>query len=184
MSKVFSMLPLSTLVLFGAGMIWLMMPSTASAQCGSIESFCARCHQTTHPVCDHTAWHSEYGHRNACWSCHEGNDTAQDKELAHVGLVRNPLDDAYLSCYVCHPDNYQQLAQRYAQSLGMTVSFHQSSPPSSNLLKSVVTEPIVMPETDAPTIVANSFDRVWIFGLGPVLVAVAFIWFMWKRRAA
>ena len=185
MSRVFSVFTLIVLVLVGLGMIWLTLPPTASAQCGSIESSCAKCHQTSHPVCsDGTAWHSEYGHRNACWNCHGGNDTAQDKELAHVGLMRNPLDDAYTSCYVCHPDNYQQLAQRYAQSLGIAISFHPPSPHSSDLPKSSVIQPIVMLETDTPTIAANSFDWIWVFGLGPVLIAGAFIWLIWNRRVA
>jgi hypothetical protein len=182
MSRVFSLLTLSALVLLGLGMIWLMMPPPASAQCGSIESSCEKCHQTTHPVCGTTAWHSEYGHRNACWNCHGGNDTAQDKALAHVGLVPNPLDDAYMSCYVCHPDNYQQLAQRYAQVLGVTVSYRVPAPPPHDLLKPSVTQPMVMPEIDSPAIVPNSLDWVWLFGLGLGSIAMTFIWVIGRMK--
>jgi hypothetical protein len=185
MSRLVSILALSALVLVGLGMIWLTMPPTASAQCGNIESSCAKCHQTTHPVCsDGTAWHSEYGHRNTCWNCHGGNDTTQDQELAHVGLVRNPLDDAYTSCYVCHPENYQTLAQRYAQSLGIRVSFRQPSfPTNDSPSSSAITAPIAKTAVESPIITPYSLDWGWRLGIGSVMIAGAFIWFMWKTSA-
>jgi hypothetical protein len=35
-------------------------------------------------------------------------------------MVRHPLDDTYTSCHACHPDDYQQRAERFAVALGVT----------------------------------------------------------------
>ena len=182
MSNKFSARVLVTLTLIGLGLFCLAMPSLVNAQCGSIDSGCVKCHQATQPVYGTTAWHSEYGHRQACWNCHGGNDTATDEASAHVGLVRNPLDDAYASCYACHPDNYEQLAQRYAQSMGVAISVRQPAPPAGELLVSHVTQPIVIPSTDPTTVATHAFDWMWLLGFVPVLVAGALAWFVWKKR--
>lgn len=99
-----------------------VLPPAARAQCGPITSACYTCHSQTDPVNGTTPWHSVFGHRYACWNCHGGNDVAQDQALAHVGMVRNPLEDAYTSCYACHPEDYQQRAAQYDQLLGSSMS--------------------------------------------------------------
>ena len=180
MSKTFLVFITGVLVLILVT-VWLTLPPVTGAQCGSIESSCVKCHQETHPVYGTTEWHSEYGHRYACWNCHGGNDTAQDKELAHVGLVQDPLEDAYTSCYACHPENYKQLAERYAKTLGVAVSFHEPSPRSINYVSSEI-HPLVTPSPDTPAIPTNSFDPVWIPWLSPVPVVLALAWLMRKRR--
>jgi hypothetical protein len=181
MSKTFPMFIAGALVL-GLVAIWLAIPPATSAQCGSIESSCFKCHQEAHPVCGTTEWHSEYGHRYACWNCHGGNDTAQDKELAHVGLVRHPLEDVYTSCYACHPENYKQLAERFAKTLGVTVSYHEPFPRSITALAPIEIRTAVTSSTETPAIPTNSFEPVWILWLSPLPLVVALAWLKWKRR--
>ena len=35
-------------------------------------------------------------------------------------MVRHPLEDPYTNCHACHPDDYQQRAERFAVVLGET----------------------------------------------------------------
>jgi hypothetical protein len=113
-----------SVVLLGASVlavlvgVWAITPIVARAQCGTIESSCYACHAKTNAGGSVAEWHTTFGHRYACWSCHGGNDTAPDKDQAHVGMVLNPLDDAYTNCYFCHPADYQQRAQQLTQMLG------------------------------------------------------------------
>ncbi len=92
-------------------------PATARAQCGQITSACYTCHAETDPVNGATPWHSTWGHWYACWNCHGGNDTTRDQTSAHVGVARNPLEDAHTSCYACHPQDCQRRAAQYATLL-------------------------------------------------------------------
>ena len=48
-----------------------------------------------------------------------------DKDQAHVGVMRNPLGDTYLSCHQCHPDDYQQRAEKFAVVLNVTPQSHE-----------------------------------------------------------
>ena len=73
-----------------------------------------------HPVFGQNEWHEIHARQDCCWNCHGGSDTAQDKDLAHVGLVRHPLEDTYTNCHACHPDDYPQRAERFAVALGVT----------------------------------------------------------------
>ncbi len=173
----------SLLVLFLMLALWIARPSVARAQCGDITSTCYKCHQEVHPVCGTTEWHSVYGHRYACWNCHGGNDTAQDKEQAHVGLVVNPLAEAYTSCYTCHPDNYQQLAQRFAQEIGVPVSFDEPVTPASQTIASVLTLPLAASSAvTTPIQATNTTDRQQFLWLLPLAAVLPLGWFIWRRR--
>ena len=181
MSRTFPILVLALLVLVLVT-LWLTAPLMTNAQCESIESTCVKCHQETHSVNGTTEWHSEYGHRNTCWNCHGGNDTAQDKDFAHVGLVRHPLEDTYASCYVCHPENYRKLAERYAKTLGVTVSAREPAPRMVASLVSAESYPLVMPLDDAPAIPTNSLKSSWLWWLSSVPVGLGLAWFIRKKR--
>lgn len=182
MFKVSSMLTLGMLVLAALIAINAAMPPPAQAQCGDTQSSCYLCHLETHPVCGTTEWHSIYGHRYACWNCHGGNDTAQTKELAHVGLVRNPLQDAYTSCYPCHAEGYQALAERFAKTIGVTVSTHAPLSRTVAPAGSIPVQPTLSPA--APTLAAPSDAPgwQWLLWLSPVAALLVLGWLVWKRR--
>ena len=162
--------------------LWLLVPTSAYAQCGDIESSCYKCHQATHPVCGKSEWHSEYGHRYACWNCHGGNDKAQDKELAHVSLVRHPLEEAYTSCYPCHAENYRELAERFAKTLSVTVSAREPTPRPAVSNAPVVTQPTVTPPIVEPTDSSDLCNWAWLLWLSPVPVVLVLIWLVLTRR--
>jgi hypothetical protein len=96
-------------------------PLIAQAQCGDTPtaSSCITCHATEDPVFDKGEWHQVHARKDCCWNCHGGNTQTLDKDLAHVGLVVQPLLDPYTDCYACHPSDYQARAERFASSLGI-----------------------------------------------------------------
>jgi hypothetical protein len=178
----------ATFALLGASVLvallaWFAIPpALARAQCGEIRSSCYTCHSQTDPVNGNAAWHSEFAHRYACWNCHGGNDTTQDQALAHVGLVQNPLADAYTSCYACHPDDYQQRAAQYATLLNMNVSFREPVAQTTAPRASSAEQPIVAPPVSTPAAAANSPEwrqALWLF---PLATLFALGWLVWRRR--
>ncbi len=100
--------------------LWAALPG--SAQCGDDfkHSSCITCHESLDPVYTEGEWHMVHARKDCCASCHGGNCTAPEKELAHEGMVAQPLDDIYTNCRACHPEDYPLLAERYAMILGVT----------------------------------------------------------------
>ena len=103
--------------------VWLATATSASAQCGSQASSCKNCHevQGQKPVNnDGTAWHQSHAFGDFCYICHAGNNQAKDETEAHSGMV-SPLSDVKASCVQCHPNDYQERAQVYANTLGVEI---------------------------------------------------------------
>jgi hypothetical protein len=115
-----------------AGFFLLQPAKEASAQCGSQASSCKDCHETQglDPVNnDGTAWHTQHAQIDACVSCHAGNPQSTDKDQSHTGMV--PWQsDVKAGCAMCHPDDYTQLAQGYATTLGVTLGGGATAPPT------------------------------------------------------
>ena len=99
--------------------LWLA-PQPVLAQCGSTQSTCIKCHTAVDPVFTQGEWHVIHARKDCCLNCHGGNGQTMDQAQAHVGLMPNPLDDIYLSCHQCHPDDYQQRANQFAMVLKVT----------------------------------------------------------------
>jgi hypothetical protein len=127
---------------------FLLLPATkANAQCGSQASSCKNCHETQgqDPVNnDGTTWHTQHAQIDACVSCHAGNPQSTDKTQSHTGMV--PWSsDVKAGCASCHPNDYTQLAQEYATTLGVIIGAAGPTPPGGTPQPtSVPTEP---PET-------------------------------------
>jgi hypothetical protein len=115
-----------------AGFFLLLPASQVNAQCGSQASSCKDCHETqgADPVNnDGTAWHTQHAQIDACVSCHAGNPQSTDKDQSHAGMV--PWEsDVKAGCAMCHPDDYTQLAQGYATTLGVTLGEGGTAPPT------------------------------------------------------
>ena len=115
-----------------AGFFLLLPASEATAQCGSQASSCKNCHETQgeDPVnTDGTAWHTQHAQIDACVSCHAGNPQSTDKDQSHTGMVPWS-EDVKAGCAMCHPDDYTQLAQGYATTLGVTLGEAGTAPPA------------------------------------------------------
>ncbi len=98
----------------------LVMPFRALAQCGEPpKSTCMTCHAKEAPVSEKGEWHIIHAGKDICVNCHGGNATAADKNLAHEGIMAQPLADIYTDCHSCHPD-YEARAAQFAPTLGVT----------------------------------------------------------------
>lgn len=98
-----------------------LVPVPVHAQCGTWPvGSCVTCHIDQAPVYDEGLWHGTHARRDCCTNCHGGNCSAAEKELAHAGIIANPLEDVYTNCHACHPDDYWQRAEAFAAELNIT----------------------------------------------------------------
>jgi len=120
--------PLRKILILLAGFmtigVWIQTPMQVWAQCGDTpaDSSCKTCHDQNAPVYGNGEWHDIHASKDCCWNCHGGNTQAQYKDLAHEGMILNPLQDIYTDCHACHPDDYQSLAERFGAVLGVSPS--------------------------------------------------------------
>jgi len=144
------LIPIFLGALLIAGFFILSTPTRTSAQCGSQASACKNCHETQaeDPVNnDGTTWHTQHTQIDACVSCHAGNPQSTDKTTSHTGMV--PWNsDVKAGCASCHPDDYTQLAQEYATTLGVSLGAAGTAPFAGTPEPTSVTTPTM--ET-APT---------------------------------
>jgi hypothetical protein len=90
------------------------------ADCGGPQiSSCTTCHAQADPVSGKGEWYSIHASKHICINCHGGYGSTMDKNLAHEGLVANPLNDIYTDCHSCHPEDYDARAQIFASTLGV-----------------------------------------------------------------
>ena len=147
---------------------------TVHAQCEQPQpSSCTTCHAQTDPVSDKGEWHIIHASKDICINCHGGNGSTMEKDLAHQGVVANPLNDIYTDCHSCHPD-YETRAAQFAPTIGMTpgscatptpapASSLSGQPPSSGI--SATTN--AMSPTSSLQIFAGLLTlAAFLFGLG------------------
>ncbi len=176
--KVSQTLFVVSLIPLALGLIVLFAPQTVVAQCEDPKPSCCTCHATAHPVTDQGEWHTIHARKECCRACHGGNDQAQDKDTAHVGIVLNPLADTYTACHQCHPDDYRQRAEVFAAVLHVTP---QSSEP---LTQTIAFQPpsnnpsIKLLATTTPISTANPTPWLWalVIIVAGVLVGLAVVW--------
>jgi hypothetical protein len=172
------------------GLALLLTPPGVAAQDGGVpqssgcadgsKSSCCTCHAQVHPKLMTNEWHAVHTRQDCCWNCHGGNNQATDKEQAHAGLVPNPLDDIDLSCHQCHPDDYQQRADQFAASLGITLA--SRAPISVAVaIQPPRTEPLSQPPTTKlPDDTLNSTP--WLMALvAIVVVLLSGLLVMWRK---
>jgi hypothetical protein len=101
----------------------LFLTFPAKAQCGGpgrSASSCKSCHEKQDPIANNGEWHIIHAEKDLCINCHGGNGTTMDITLAHQGMTAHPLSDIYTDCHSCHPKDYDQRAQLFAPTLGVT----------------------------------------------------------------
>jgi hypothetical protein len=119
------------MILLAAAAILSIRPTPVSAQCGvnPPNSSCFNCHVTQDSIYDKGEWHGIHARKDCCTNCHGGNCSAAEKERAHESMTPNPLDDIYISCHACHPEDYPERAARFAAELGITPSSRETPTP-------------------------------------------------------
>ena len=155
---------LLTLIILGLALpvaTWLAIPQPqASAQCGTTASSCKTCHETQgkYPVKTKGEWHTRHAFGDFCTYCHGGNSRAADQPGAHTGLVK-PLADVNVTCSVCHIDDCNTRAQKYASALGVSVG--QDGGGQSPLLPGVFPRPAGPPVAKEPAALTGARAVNW-----------------------
>jgi len=175
---------LGVFVLVAGLALWATRPSEARAQCGDNppQSSCYACHANAYPVYQQGEWHRIHARLDCCWNCHGGNTQTQDQDRAHVGLIRQPLEDTYTSCHTCHPEDYRQRAEQFASVLGVTpVSSEPLTLPMASLAPGGG-GPIVWPS--APAEPTKPMPSYWPQAGWPLALAALSLLslLLWRRR--
>jgi hypothetical protein len=170
--KCFLILALTGVALFLAvlpGLVWNVIP--VQAQCGDVppRSACITCHEASAPVSRDDYWHGVHGRKDCCASCHGGNCSTMDASLAHEGVIANPLEDIYTNCHACHPDDYQERAMIFAQTLGITP---ESRATPTTVPAGVVSDHPMMIQSEAISQSQSSIP--WGYMLGGLAFVLAF----------
>ena len=144
--------------------MWVLTPSHVFAQCGSDtppDSTCYTCHLSEESDQKESMWHGIHASKDCCARCHGGNCISMNKDIAHLGIVTNPLSDIYTNCHSCHPDDYHARAEIFAAELDFAPS---SSPTSTPVIaRESLAKPLVI--LAAPTPVTHSVSPIpLIFG--------------------
>jgi hypothetical protein len=176
--KVSRAVGVGSLIMLAIGLLLLFAPQAAVAQCEDPQPSCCTCHATAHPVTDQGEWHTIHARKECCRACHGGNDRTDDKDAAHVGMTLHPLQDTYLACHQCHPDDYQQRAEIFAVALHVTP---QSSEPTARPAVAASTPPpmIVTPQPRSVEQATPVWDWPVVLSVAVLAIGLAVIW--WKR---
>jgi hypothetical protein len=176
--KVSQAVLVGSVITLAIGLIVLVAPRPVAAQCEDQQPSCCTCHTTAHPVGEQGEWHTIHARKECCRACHGGNDRTDDKDAAHVGMTLHPLEDTYLACHQCHPDDYQQRAEVFAVALHVTP---QSSEPTVRPAAAESTPPpIVTPLPQTVASVAPTWN--WPVVLGIAVIALSLV-AIWQRRS-
>jgi hypothetical protein len=159
--------------LAGIFILLVMWTLPVHAQCEKPPSSCITCHAKQSPVYENGVWHIIHGRKDICANCHGGNYITDNKELAHEGLVSNPLSDIYTSCHQCHSD-YIVRAARFAVILRVTPSSSATSTPAPFTLVTGGSGPaeivfssdfVTVPPPQSFSIIVIGFATLVFFGL-------------------
>lgn len=98
----------------------VLAPIRLANACGLGASSCFKCHNGSRAAAPaDKPWHSDHGKvNNSCVGCHDGNARLLKKDIAHGGLVGNPVPQAQKYCASCHKQDHAELAEAYQQTMG------------------------------------------------------------------
>lgn len=159
--------------------VWALTPLPVAGQCGSEplpDSSCTTCHLVENPPDETDLWHGIHVAKDCCINCHGGNCRVSDKDLAHLGMTINPLQDIYTNCHSCHPDDYQERAEIFATELGIIPSSNATPtavPTSEDSKGSLVVLPVPVstsPSTPPITFVLAGLAIITIFAMGLITI--------------
>jgi hypothetical protein len=144
-------------------------------------SSCTTCHEIQAPVANNGEWHIQHAGQDICINCHGGNGGIMDENLAHAGMVAQPLGDVYTDCHSCHPD-YAERAVPYAATLQIVPSSCVTPTPVvvSKIAGGLPPSSISMPST---LMAAASSARAFLLIIGGLAVLSMFcLGIYWLER--
>jgi len=112
------------LILAGLGVFFIALASTMPVQASpdgedGTSSSCYSCHVDRYWLFDEGKWYCVCAKRvDRCTACHLGDPNAYNEDVAHAGLVANPLVDTETYCGQCHPQDYPQRVGEFVEMTG------------------------------------------------------------------
>ncbi len=70
--KISRVLLVVALITLAIGLLVLLAPQAAVAQCEDPKPSCCTCHATAHPVGEQGEWHTLHARKECCRACHGG----------------------------------------------------------------------------------------------------------------
>jgi hypothetical protein len=138
--------------------------STAAAQSEvpTLESTCATCHESLYLLHDTGKWYCSCKRRADCTVCHAGQVDTFDEDLAHQGMIANPIQDNPAACQSCHGDDYPAYIQRFCQIAGVS----QPSKPGTTFAPAALFIEAPVQQSGALVLVGKSYEAWQLIGLG------------------
>ncbi|CAG0932629.1 hypothetical protein TFLX_02688 [Thermoflexales bacterium] len=165
----------ASLLALTIGLVALFAPQTAGAQCEDSSPSCCTCHATAHPVFEQGEWHTIHARQECCRACHGGNDRTDDQDAAHVGMMLHPLEDTYLACHACHPEDYRQRAEVFAVVLHVTPQ--SSEPKTPSPVPTITPSSILLtPLAQTTTAITPAWDWPVVLIIAIPVIALALLW--------
>lgn len=84
------------------------------------EPSCIGCHEDQYTLYDNGKWYCLRKSPVSCTECHGGRTDTVVQDMAHEGLIANPLVDNAAVCQDCHPNDYQARVQKFASIAGVS----------------------------------------------------------------
>jgi len=144
-------------------------PALAQDEIPPEDSTCKTCHENLYLLHDTGKWYCFCGTRLSCTECHGGQVGTMDEDLAHAGMIVNPLVDDAALCQNCHPDNYQEIVEKFALIAGVSDTPH---PCPTYVPAAQVIQP---PDTAGPTRLLRGLPSGGWQVLGVIILGIAFI---------
>lgn len=98
-------------------------------------STCRDCHEERYTLFDSGKWVCLCGKQGTCTDCHEGQEETWEIQLAHEGMIANPITENPSICLSCHPQNGQERILKFAATTGLDLNappppptFYESGP--------------------------------------------------------
>lgn len=117
------------LVVIGAvlGLLALAMLSGAAVvqaqdAAPGADANCLACHVDLYFLYDTGNWHCLCEASPSCVHCHGGQPESMKADLAHAGMIVNPLQENAVVCQKCHPDEYQRRVDEFIAVAGGAVT--------------------------------------------------------------
>jgi hypothetical protein len=82
---------------------------------------CLSCHENLYYLYDTGKWHCLCAASPGCLHCHGGQPATLDEDLAHAGMLANPLQENAAVCRACHCEDCDQHVAQFLSVAGGTV---------------------------------------------------------------
>lgn len=160
--------------------------STAAAQSEvpAPESACATCHENLYLLHDTGKWYCSCKRRADCTVCHAGQADTFVEDLAHQGLIANPIQDNSAACQSCHVDDYEAYIQRFTLIAGVS----QPSKPGTTYAPAALFIEAPVQQSGALVFIGKSYKAWQLIGLGMLAGLLLGVFLFgcrcWKRDRA